>query len=288
MSILFHGESHRARADLARGDVRRAGGVADTDRRIIWYGLSLIGWLLALVAAAPMLGPKPQSRRPAATLAAWIGLPVSAVAAKSAAGGWLNGADPVDLRRLDGGGRGRAVVLIAGVLWLPFLWPLRRPRLGDLAWAGGFLWRWPGLRRDGALCLAALVADARTPVALAAVGAGLPALVSGRRVGAAWHHRRRSSHPLVAGAKRCRGRWPAARGHVGALARLSDDPAAGAAGGAGHFGVAANADPPRLGPTPSPAWRLSAGSSPRCFLWRNSRSAQVRLDHLAHARHAVE
>ena len=45
---------------------------AYVDRRIIWYGLSLLGWLLALIALAPVLRPAVPEQAPGLRWLSWV------------------------------------------------------------------------------------------------------------------------------------------------------------------------------------------------------------------------
>ena len=57
ISILFRSESGRAALDWLSRAFGEARDTPYVDRRIIWYAVSLLGWLLALAAAAPRLRP---------------------------------------------------------------------------------------------------------------------------------------------------------------------------------------------------------------------------------------
>jgi len=137
ISILFRGESHRAALDWlanAFGESRVTGYV---DRRIIWYGLSLLGWLLALIALAPVLRPTFPEHVTGTRWLSWVALPVSALIASGLLAFISSG---VDLARFGGLMVGGAVglwFLVAGLIWLPSSRSLRRPALVDLAWGLG-------------------------------------------------------------------------------------------------------------------------------------------------------
>ena len=137
ISILFRGESHRAALDWlanAFGEPRVTGYV---DRRIIWYGLSLLGWLLALIALAPVLRPAVPEQATGPHWLSWVALPVSALIASGLLALISSG---VELARFGGLMVGGAVglwFLVAGLIWLPSIRSLRRPALVDLAWGVG-------------------------------------------------------------------------------------------------------------------------------------------------------
>ena len=137
ISILFRGQSHRAALDWLANAFGEPRVTAYVDRRIIWYGLSLLGWLLALIALAPVLRPAVPEQAPASCWLSWVALPVSALIAS----GMLALLNPgVALARFGGLMVGGAVglwFLVAGLIWLPSIRSLRRPSLADLAWGVG-------------------------------------------------------------------------------------------------------------------------------------------------------
>ena len=81
ISILFRGQSHRAALDWLANAFGEPRVTAYVDRRIIWYGLSLLGWLLALIALAPLLRPAFPDQAPESRWLSWVALPISAVIA---------------------------------------------------------------------------------------------------------------------------------------------------------------------------------------------------------------
>ena len=137
ISILFRGQSHRAALDWLANAFGEPRVTAYVDRRIIWYGLSLLGWLLALIALAPVLRPAVPEQAPGSRWLSWVALPVSALIAS----GMLALLNPgVALARFGGLMVGGAVglwFLVAGLIWLPSIRSLRRPSLADLAWGVG-------------------------------------------------------------------------------------------------------------------------------------------------------
>jgi dienelactone hydrolase len=137
ISILFRGESHRAALDWlanAFGESRVTGYV---DRRIIWYGLSLLGWLLALIALAPVLRPAVPEQAPGSRWLSWVALPVSALIASALLALISSGAELVRFSGLLVGGTVGLWFLVAGLIWLPSIRTLWRPSLIDLAWGVG-------------------------------------------------------------------------------------------------------------------------------------------------------
>ena len=137
ISILFRGQSHRAALDWLANAFAEPRVTAYVDRRIIWYGLSLLGWLLALIALAPVLRPSVPEQAPGPRWLSWVALPVSALIAS----GTLALLNPgVALARFGGLMVGGAVglwFLVAGLIWLPSIRSLRRPSLADLGWGLG-------------------------------------------------------------------------------------------------------------------------------------------------------
>ena len=137
ISILFRGQSHRAALDWLANAFGEPRVTAYVDRRIIWYGLSLLGWLLALIALAPVLRPAVPEQAPGSRWLSWVALPVSALIAS----GMLALLNPgVALARFGGLMVGGAVglwFLVAGLIWLPSIRSLRRPSLADLGWGVG-------------------------------------------------------------------------------------------------------------------------------------------------------
>ncbi len=137
ITILFRGQSHRAVLDWLSKAFGEPRATAYVDRRIIWYGLSLLGWLLALVALAPVLRPAFPEQMAGTRWLSWVALPISALIAS----GTLALINPgVSLSSFGGLMVGGAVglwFLVAGLIWLPSIRSLRRPSLADLAWGVG-------------------------------------------------------------------------------------------------------------------------------------------------------
>lgn len=137
ISILFSGESHAvARRWLARSfDTGPTGAPSPyQDRRILWYGLHLAGWLLAATAVSPLI-PRPaqtEARRRAPWH--WWGL---AAAPFLAAGGLALLAGALALETLGGlrvGGALGLWFLLLGAIWLGVGFRPTPPAGRDLAW----------------------------------------------------------------------------------------------------------------------------------------------------------
>jgi dienelactone hydrolase len=137
ISILFRNQSHRAVLDWLASTFGEARAAAYVDRRIIWYGVSLLGWLLAMVALAPVLRPTfPEHARGRWGLP-WVALPSSALIASGLLALINTGAPLAGLGGLAVGGAVGLWFLVAGLVWLPAIHSLQRPSLADLAWGGG-------------------------------------------------------------------------------------------------------------------------------------------------------
>ena len=250
ITILFRGQSHRVALDWLANAFGEPRVTAYVDRRIIWYGLSLLGWLLALVALAPVLRPAVPEQAPGTRWLSWVALPVSALIAS----GTLALINPgVSLSRFGGLMVGGAVglwFLVAGLIWLPSIRSLRRPSLADLAWGVGlfavlafafgvmahYVWLpwWLNLPRL-----------ARWPLS----DAGEFAVVPCRGHGAA-RCGRGDTRDLVAGSEHRGGGRAVPDAGAGAFARLPLAPAAAAAAAVGYCGRSRRRVGPRVGLRP--------------------------------------
>ncbi|UBF25681.1 lysophospholipase [Kovacikia minuta CCNUW1] len=129
ITILFSDGSHQAALrwlDATFGTRHRSQYV---DRRMAWYGIHLLGWLIGLAAIAPLLPRSEALGRKSTPLQRWAGLvsaPFAAVA------GLVLLSQKFDLQDLGGVQVGGAVgvwFLIAGLTWLGVLARLPRPTL---------------------------------------------------------------------------------------------------------------------------------------------------------------
>jgi dienelactone hydrolase len=127
ITILFSDGSHRAALRWLDATFGRTNNSLYVDRRMAWYGLHLLGWLLGLAAVAPLLTPVETTIIKTAPIRRWAGLLVAPLVA--AAGlALLN--QRFDLQALGGVQVGGAVgvwFLIAGLTWLGVLTRLPRP-----------------------------------------------------------------------------------------------------------------------------------------------------------------
>ncbi|XGV94441.1 MAG: alpha/beta hydrolase [Leptolyngbya sp. BL-A-14] len=99
------------------------------DRRIAWYGLHLLGWLIGLAAISPLLIHPPLIATKIAPIRRWAGLIVAPLAATA---GLVVLSQQFELQNLGGVQVGGAVgvwFLIAGFTWLGVLARLPRPTL---------------------------------------------------------------------------------------------------------------------------------------------------------------
>ena len=137
ITILFRGQSHRAALDWLANAFAEPRVTAYIDRRIIWYGLSLLGWLLALIALAPVLRPAVPEQAPGSRRLSWVALPVSALIASGLLALLNSGVALASFGGLMVGGAVGLWFLVAGLIWLPSIRSLRRPTLTNLAWGVG-------------------------------------------------------------------------------------------------------------------------------------------------------
>lgn len=127
ITILFSDGSHQAALRWLDTTFGRTSDSQYVDRRMGWYGLHLLGWLVGLAAIAPLLTQTETIAMKILPLRRWAGLiaaPLVAVA------GLLLLGQRLDLQDLGGVQVGGAVgvwFLIAGLTWLGML--ARLPRL---------------------------------------------------------------------------------------------------------------------------------------------------------------
>ena len=106
------------------------------DRRMAWYGLHLLGWLIGLAAISPLLTHPPLIATKIAPIRRWAGFiaaPLAATAGLVLLSQWF------DLQNLGGVQVGGAVgvwFLIAGLTWLGVLARLPRPTLRAIGLGG--------------------------------------------------------------------------------------------------------------------------------------------------------
>lgn len=126
ITILFSDGSHQAALQWLDETFERASYHPYMDRRIGWYGLHLLGWLVGLAAVAPLLTPLEIAVK-TSPLRRWLGLGIAPLVAVT---GLVLLSRQFDLQNLGGVQVGGAVgiwFLIAGLTWLGVLG--RLPRL---------------------------------------------------------------------------------------------------------------------------------------------------------------
>lgn len=131
ITILFSSVSHQAARRWLDATFGQQKASQYVDRRMLWQGVHLLGWLIGLIAIAPSLRSStkpsniPQWR-------GWLGLGVSTIAAV----GGLVLLDPlINLQMLGGIQVGGAVgvwFLFAGLVWLAILGKIPRPTVRSL------------------------------------------------------------------------------------------------------------------------------------------------------------
>ncbi len=127
ISILFRNESHAAALDWLGQAFGAARTTAYMDRRMLWYGLHLVGWLLVLVAFAPFLKSGLLSENEASQRRRWGGLVLGALIATVIVGLLGRFTTLASLLGLQVGGAVALWFLIAGAVWLFFNRPMRPP-----------------------------------------------------------------------------------------------------------------------------------------------------------------
>ncbi|GAB1538654.1 hypothetical protein NUACC21_13170 [Scytonema sp. NUACC21] len=133
ITILFRNPSHQAAKDWLDSTFGVQSSSNYVDRRMIWYGLHLLGWLALLGAVAPALAlPSTISKLTVNQLKSWGGL----LAAPFVAGGVLTLLSRSgDIGSLGGLLVGGAVSIwfgVAGLVWLLVMFRMPRPTLQAL------------------------------------------------------------------------------------------------------------------------------------------------------------
>ncbi len=128
ITILFRPASHQAALNWLNATFGLSPSSSYVDRRMIWYGLHLLAWLILLGAVAPALSvPATESRVIAPPFRSWGGL----LLAPFVAGGVLTAVSQVvEIENLGGLQVGGAVGIwffVAGIVWLGVLFRLPRP-----------------------------------------------------------------------------------------------------------------------------------------------------------------
>lgn len=143
ITILFSDGSHQAALrwlDATFGSTHNSQYV---DRRMGWYGLHLLGWLIGLAAIAPLMREPENVAVKVAPIQRWAGLVIAPLVAVA---GLVLLSQTIDLQNLGGVQVGGAIgvwFLLAGLTWLGALAHLPRPTLRTIGFGivlFGFLW----------------------------------------------------------------------------------------------------------------------------------------------------
>lgn len=129
ITILFSDASHQAALRWLDATFSRLHDSRYVDRRMGWYGLHLLGWLLGLAAIAPSISEQTTMAAKVTPLRRWAGLIVAPLVAVA---GLTLLSLKIELQDLGGVQVGGAVgvwFLIAGLAWLGILARLPRPTL---------------------------------------------------------------------------------------------------------------------------------------------------------------
>ena len=134
ITILFSRAAHQTALDWLNRTFNLPPATAAPDRRLLWYVAHLAGWLLLLVAIAPLLPASAavagRQRRPWQ----WLGLPLGALAAALLLFGLGRLADMSSLGGLLVGGALALWFATLGLVWLLSGFRPSRPGRGDLLW----------------------------------------------------------------------------------------------------------------------------------------------------------
>jgi pimeloyl-ACP methyl ester carboxylesterase len=134
ITILFRNASHQAALKWLNATFGISGTSSYIDRRMIWYGLHLLAWLILLGAVAPILvEPATESKVMVHPFRRWIGLLLAPLAASAAL---PSVSQVVEIDSLGGVQVGGAVgiwLCLAGVVWLGVLFHLPRPTIRTVA-----------------------------------------------------------------------------------------------------------------------------------------------------------
>lgn len=127
ITILFRPESQRAALDWIGRTFGTATTTAYTDTRIVWYGLHLVGWLLAVLGLAPLLRSGLGSLNAAPTGRRVAGLLLGGAVATAVVALLPRVARVSGLLGIQVGGAVAVWLLVGGLVWLLFNLPIHRP-----------------------------------------------------------------------------------------------------------------------------------------------------------------
>ncbi len=132
ITILFRPQSHHIALDWIG---RTFGTATDTpyiDRRVVWYGVHLLGWLLAALGLAPALRTGLPSLNANSTGRRVAGLLLGGVAATVVVGLLARFTALAGVLGIQVGGAVALWLLVAGLIWLVFNRPIHRPAPGGI------------------------------------------------------------------------------------------------------------------------------------------------------------
>lgn len=139
ISILFRRASHAVALDWLGQTFGTARTTPYVDLRILWYGLHLVGWLLAIVGLAPLLRSPLPSENATPTGRRWLGLAVGTFAATVVVGLLGRFTALSTFLGIQVGGGVALWFLIAGAIWLACNRPIHPPALAGILLGGLFL-----------------------------------------------------------------------------------------------------------------------------------------------------
>jgi hypothetical protein len=135
ITILFNPLSHAAALDWFNETFEHETRRPFTDRRMVWYGLHLLGWLLLVTAVSPLLAnPTPPTAGPTARLVVRAGSAAGPLFSRPAAG-HSGPDDGFEYNGRAAGGRGVGLWFwLFGLVWLAAGFRPRWPDGRELLW----------------------------------------------------------------------------------------------------------------------------------------------------------
>lgn len=139
ITILFRPPSHRAALDWIGRSFGAATTTTYTDTRIVWYGLHLVGWLLAVLGLSPLLSSGLGSMNATTTRRRVAGLLLGGAVATAVVGLLARFTPLASLLGIQVGGAVALWLLIGGMIWLFFNRPIHPPAPVGIALGAAFL-----------------------------------------------------------------------------------------------------------------------------------------------------